>query len=133
MPAASVTAEIGYGDVGDDATGFAYSAAAYNVDLDGLEPGDLANDEWGGPLTVADAGSYNYAIRFKVEDDTDWTYCDLDGSDNGVAGDQLGVLDVDAEPSAEIGYCVTQTTAAQAAPGAATPSIIGAVFVPGDT
>jgi hypothetical protein len=129
---AGITAEVGYGP-GDDPAAFDYTAAAFNVDVDGLTPGDMANDEWGAPLTVATAGSYKYALRFQVDGDAEWTYCDLDGSDNGVAADQLGVLEVADAPSPEVAYCITQTGSVQAAPGADTPAIVGAVFVAGDT
>ncbi len=129
---ADITAEVGYGS-GDDPAAFDYMTAAFNVDVDGLAPGDMANDEWGAPLTVATAGSYKYAIRFQVDGDDGWTYCDLDGSDNGIAADQLGVLEVADAPSPEVAYCITQTGNVQAAPGDDTAPIVGAVFVAGDT
>lgn len=91
-PGAGIEAELGWGTGGDPST-FDFVAMAYNVDLDGLTAGDLANDEYGGSLTIPDAGSYQYAARFRV-DGGGWTYCDLDGSENGTSEDQLGIIDV---------------------------------------
>lgn len=100
-----VEAELGVGE-GDAYEGYTYAAMTYNVDKDGLNAGDLANDEYGAlpPLDVA--GSFGYAARVRV-DGGDWLYCDLDGSDNGVSAEQLGQLEVTEEQVTPptISYC----------------------------
>ena len=47
-PGSGITAELGWGQ-GTDYESFAYESMAYNVDVDGLTPGDLSNDEYGAP------------------------------------------------------------------------------------
>lgn len=89
---AGIEGELGWGSGAAFET-FTYVAMDYNVDVDGLSEGDLANDEYGAALIIGDGGTYRYAARFRI-DDGDWVYCDLDGSENGIDEDQLGVVEV---------------------------------------
>lgn len=84
-PAASIVGELGFGGVGEDVGDFSYSTMTYTDDIDGLTPGDFANDQYGGTLDVGVAGDYRFAARFRLESEPNgWVYCDLDGSDNGI-------------------------------------------------
>ena len=100
---AGVTAEFGYGPTGsapdDVLAGWAWSAAAYNTSVDGIVPGGLANDEYMGTLTIGTAGTYSLAARFSRDGGAHWTYCDRDGSQNGLQLD---------------GFTQAQVTAAEA-------------------
>lgn len=129
-----VEVELGYG-MGMDPAQYQYSAAAYNIDKDGLMPGDMANDEYGGNFTVATAGTYSYAARVKVPSiDDQWIYCDLDGSGNGVAPDQLGVLNVQEATPAKISFCRLQNQGTvESKPGEMTPALYALVFADGIT
>ncbi len=105
---AGLEGELGWGA---DATyaDFTYTPMSYNVDLDGLEPGDLANDEYGAALTIPTGGTYRYAARFRLIGAASWTYCDLDGSENGVSDDQLGSIEVrDAPDRTAVDACNLQ-------------------------
>jgi len=90
---AGVTVQLGVGPDGSDpasAAGWTWSSAAYNVDKDGLSPGDLANDEYTGTFTApSTAGAYDYCGRVSVDSGASWTYCDLGGSgcSGGGSGD----------------------------------------------
>ncbi len=100
-----VEAELGVG-MGSDYESFAFEPMAYNVDKDGLTPGDLANDEYGALPPLDEPGEFSYLARVRV-DGGDWLYCDLDGSDNGVSNEQLGqlVVEADAPVEYEVSYC----------------------------
>ncbi len=88
---------------------FQYVDMTYNTDKDGLNPGDLANDEYGAPLTIQAGGTYRYAARFRLTSAPDtWVYCDLDGSENGVTADQLGVLEISDPPVPTVDFCQLQ-------------------------
>ncbi len=95
---AGILAQVGFGPDGSDPTtnaaGWTWVDASYNVDVDGLTPGDLANDEYMGSVTVPQAGSYDYAYRFSADNGRTWLYCDQDGSDNGYDPAQAGELTV---------------------------------------
>lgn len=130
---AGVIGELGVG-MGEDFAEFDYLEMDYNLDKDGLTPGDLANDEYGASVTIEQAGSYRYIARFRLESSEEWTYCDLDGTDDGVSADQLGVLDVGEAQALSIERCHLQFPhiASDAQIGAAT-SAFGRVVVPGVT
>lgn len=70
---------------------------SYNADKDGINPGDLANDEYQGVLTgQSAAGDYRYAARATADEGLSWTYCDLGGSTCGGAGSDDGFSVFDA-------------------------------------
>ncbi|MDY0001424.1 MAG: IPT/TIG domain-containing protein [Polyangia bacterium] len=76
-------AEVGYGEVGSDPSShgsWQWTAAAYNLSVDGLIPGGLANDEYMARLTVSTPGLYDFAYRFSADAGATWLYCDLDGA-----------------------------------------------------
>ncbi len=95
---AGVTAQFGYGPDGTDpaAAGWSWSTGAYYISVDGLVPGGLANDEYTGTLTIPTAGEYRLAVRFSRDGGASWTYCDQDGSLNGVQNAQLTAAHVTA-------------------------------------
>lgn len=81
--------ELGYGPTASLPTdpAWAWSAAAYNLEAaDGTE-------EWKGNLTFPSVGAYAYAFRFKYQSSA-FSYCDLDGSENGLQAAQLGAATV---------------------------------------
>lgn len=84
-----VAAELGIGPQGSDPAGpdWSWTPARYNLDKGN-------NDEYMATPPTTEAGAYSYAFRCKGETDADWTLCDLDGSQNGVAVGQLGTLTV---------------------------------------
>jgi len=59
------------------ASGWTWAAAAYSSDVAGGTPN--ANDEYVAQLTVAAAGSYDYAYRFRLGAGA-YFYADLDGT-----------------------------------------------------
>jgi hypothetical protein len=97
---AGVIGQLGYGDVGSDPasdpSSWSWIDAAYNMSVDGLIAGDLANDEYMATLNVGQQGGYDYAFRFSKDGAASWVYCDLDGTDNGYTAAQAGALDVTA-------------------------------------
>ena len=130
---AGVTAELGVG-LSTDYENFTFTPMAYNVDKDGLGAGDLANDEYGAPAPVDASGSFRYVARVKT--DGEWLYCDLDGSDNGVSGTQLGELQVnEAPPTPSISYCqiVTAMEPVRVETGQQTSELRARVFQAGVT
>jgi parallel beta-helix repeat protein len=92
---AGITAQVGYGSNGShpSGNGWKWSSASYVRDVG-------SSDEYGGSLTVARNGSYDYAFRFSRDDSATWVYADLDGNDqggqgtNGYTADQAGDLAV---------------------------------------
>ncbi len=75
---AGVTAEVGFGPADsapDTAAGWIWYAAHYNVDVDGLAAGDLANDEYMGTLFPYAAGTYSLAYRFSADGGQTWKTC----------------------------------------------------------
>lgn len=131
-----IEGELGYGADASDYENFNYVSMAYNGDQDGLNPGDLANDEYNAALTVSTAGSYRYAARFRTtQPQGDWFYCDLDGNspDDPFESEELGVLEVEDPGMAAISFCQTELMAAQIEPGQTTMEITGAVYVAGIT
>lgn len=85
--------EVGWGPTGSDPTagGWTWTAMVYNLDKDGLVPGDLANDEWAGELVAPSAaGTYAYAVRASADVGATWTYCDLGGDTCAGSGSDDG-------------------------------------------
>ncbi len=93
-----IMAQVGYGpdgsDPSSDPSSWTWTDASYNVDVDGLTQGDLANDEYMGTLTVQQTGTYDFAYRFSADNGASWLYCDQDGSDNGYLPAQAGDMTV---------------------------------------
>ena len=95
--ASTIVAQLGYGATGSDPAGnpgWIWVDALFNT-----QSGN--NDEYVATIDSASltAGKYSYTYRFGVsvngQAPLDWTYADLDGSGNGFAVDQLGVMTVD--------------------------------------
>jgi hypothetical protein len=91
--------QVGYGPVGvspepvsSDADLWAWSSAYYNLDAGN-------NDEYMTRLLIHDPGEYAYAFRVSGDGGASFTTCDLDGSTNGIAPDQLGRVTVDPRPT----------------------------------
>lgn len=97
-------AELGWGS-GDPAN-FEYVPMVYNVDKDGLTPGDLANDEYGAPLAIPSTGEFQYMARARGVGRRGWIYCDLDGSDNGA--EAPGIINVTEPAAPTIEFCQLQ-------------------------
>lgn len=124
----AVQAQLGWGPAGQDAQAapesFAWQAASYNS---GHSADD--NDEYSGSIVPAADGDFVYAYRFSSDDGQLWTYCDLDGSDNGFQAGQQGVLRV-AEK--QIGWCNLQSPASlNVAPDSDSEPVYGRVYVAG--
>ncbi|MGM0557652.1 MAG: IPT/TIG domain-containing protein [Myxococcota bacterium] len=123
-----VSGELGWGPTDADPTAtpdaFAWQPATYNADHTSDN-----NDEYRAKATANASGDYSYVYRFKV-DDSDWTYCDLDGSDNGFDTDQMGALTVEDATEQSVGFCTIQFPESTAtAPGVPTEQIYGRAFV----
>jgi len=97
---AGVVLEVGVGPDGSNpATSAAWTWASmtYNVDKDGLVPGDLANDEYQGRFDApASAGAYDYCVRASADSGASWTYCDGGGGTCPGGGSTDGYTAVDA-------------------------------------
>jgi hypothetical protein len=126
----ALSAQLGHGPVGLDPSqspdAFQWQAALYN-------PGHTAddNDEYQASLTIGMIGQVAYAYRFSDDGGLSYTYCDLDGSQNGLQTDQLGLLSV-AAVQWTIGWCNLQHPPATAiAAGQETEPIFGRVYVEG--
>lgn len=90
---AGIEVEVGVGPDGSDPNGggWTWAAATWNMDKDGLTPGDLANDEYAGTFTVPSvAGSYDYCGRVSIDGGASWTLCDLGGDGCGGLGSNDG-------------------------------------------
>jgi len=127
-----IMAEVGYGEPGDnpatDPGSFTWVTAGYNN-----EHVDDNNDEYLASITEGSQGYYAYAYRFSGDGGTSWTYCDLDGLDNGFATSQMGALGVGV-PIVEIDWCILQYPAATTTNvGDPTEEIYGRVYVEGVT
>jgi len=96
---AGVSAELGYGPAGTSPLhdlSWQWTAATYNLSVDGPSPGDLANDEYMASITPTASGSFDYAYRFSTDGGANWLYCDLNGATSWAEYDpaQAGVLTV---------------------------------------
>lgn len=126
-----ITAELGYGprdvDVSVSPEAWTWAPAAAN-------PAHTSdnNDEYSATLTVGLPGDYGYAYRMRVNDGA-WTYCDLDGTDNGYQPEQSGLLSVQ-EGVQTLGWCALQSPAqTRTVPGVETEAIYGRFFMEGCT
>lgn len=127
---AGVTAAVGYGPTGvdpsDDPSLYTWVAATYNATHMGDD-----NDEYQAKLNVTKPGTYGYAYRFSVDNGSTWSYCDLDGSDNGFSTSQLGRLTVGTP---KVDWCGLQSPSkTSTSPGVATETIYGQAYVAGCT
>ncbi len=130
-PGAGVRAQIGIGVLGSDPGGWAWADATYNVDVDGIVPGDRANDEYTAALLGRAEGDYSYAYRFSLDDGETWLLCDRTGSDDGFNVAHAGTLHVLPAPPPSIGWCaVDRPVAASAEEGGDPVAVFGRVSVP---
>lgn len=92
-----------------------------------------ANHEFEARLPApSEDGVWRYAYRFRVGVDAPWTYCDLNGTDDGFSRDDTAVLTVvTPRPS----FCRIQfpTGVIRLTTGDTTPSLYGRVFAEGLT
>lgn len=121
---AGIEGQVGFGPSGSTPDGtWTWSAnATFNVD-DGM-----GGDEYQQALTGPAPGTYAYAWRFRLSGGA-WTYCDRDGSQNGIDVAQLGALDARAF---DVSSCVMETTnlSQTALPGATSQPWAVKVTVP---
>lgn len=104
--APGIEGQLGYGPqstLPDDASWTWSANATFNVD----DPG--GGDEYEMRIAGPPEGDYALAWRFRLSGGG-WTYCDLDGSSNGVQPEQLATLT--ARPF-DVGDCVIQGGNAQ--------------------
>ena len=118
-----IRGQVGYGTVGDpnDASWVWSGDATFNVEAPG------GADEYQQTLTVPAAGAYKMAWRFSVAGGA-WTYCDLDGSTNGVQDSQLATLTVN--PIDVTSLTLTGVTSRTALLNSQTPPFTARVVVP---
>jgi hypothetical protein len=127
----AVTAQLGWGagdvDPSSQPDQWNWLDADHNADHTGDE-----NDEYEASIAPLSVGEYFYAYRFSVDDGATWTYCDLDGSDNGFSTTERGELFVvhacdDPEPPV-VSWCNLQHPAQTTTTvGEATDPIYGRV------
>jgi hypothetical protein len=126
-----VRAQIGIGVLGSDPGGWAWADATYNIDVDGIVPGDRANDEYAASLLGRAEGDYSYAYRFSLDDGETWLLCDRTGSDDGFNVAHAGTLHVLPAPPPAIGWCaIDRPTTATAEQGGDPVAVFGRVNVP---
>jgi IPT/TIG domain len=133
-----VISELGYALPGTNPVtnpeGWNWISANYAYDVDGLVEGDKNNDEYIASLNITQDGSYIVAFRFSADNGTTWSYCDLDGSDNGFDESSTSQLQVYSTPPQEVDWCSYHyphdTTFAV---DATSELIFGRVFVAGVT
>lgn len=126
-----VEAELGLGDPTTDPSetpeAFDWLEAGYNPDHTSDN-----NDEYQAPFTPQEAGTLAYVYRFKLPEESNWSYCDLDGSSNGFQTDQMGelVVEEDSTPEVEVGWCNLQyPPSITVEEGNETPTVYGRVYV----
>jgi hypothetical protein len=95
-----LTAQVGIGPASTDpatSPGWAFVPAQQDPGwLPGAGP-EAAADQYAGrpvPPAVTNPTLYSYAFRFSLDQGQTWTYCDLDGSQNGLQPGQLGAITV---------------------------------------
>lgn len=129
--AGGVDVELGWG-AGEDYESFEFSAMNYRADVDG-ERGAGSDDEYAAALTIDSPGAYRYVSRFKV-DGGEWTYCDLDGSRDGVSSSALGSFSVVEAAERMVSFCqLADQGVVTSEAGTPTPDIFAQVFAPGLT
>ncbi|NMC71197.1 MAG: hypothetical protein GYA57_14180 [Myxococcales bacterium] len=128
---AGVRGQIGIGVLGSDPAGWTWAEATYNVDVDGIVPGDRANDEYAASLLGRAEGDYYYAYRFSLDDGETWLLCDRTGSDDGFDVALAGTLHVLPAPPPSIAWCaIDRPAAATAEKGGDPVAVFARVHVP---
>lgn len=117
--------QVGYGPAGTvpvpvagsdaPAAPWVWTGAHFNVDAGN-------NDEYAARIRVHQPGDYSYAFRVSGDGGRTFTYCDIDGSDNGFSPDRLGRATIDPRPTlpvtnAALSWPATAATTAGAATG----------------
>ncbi|MEW5848607.1 MAG: hypothetical protein AB2A00_07315 [Myxococcota bacterium] len=129
-PGAGVLAQVGYGPLfssPEDNT-WIWQDATYAGDADLSATADA--DEYTTTLTAPARGAYALAYRFSVDGGVSWMTCDRDGSLNGYAVDQSGVMETRKPVEwCNLQYPPTTTTTV----GAMSENIYGQVSVDGLT
>ena len=129
-----VRGQIGVGALGSDPATWTWGDATYNISVDAIVPGDMANDEYAATILGRPEGEYSYAFRFSVDDGTTWLYCDRTGSDDGFSVAVAGTMHVVPAPPPAIGWCrLDRPATASVELGSVTETIFGRVFVDGVT
>ena len=90
-PGEGLSVSLGFGESdADPETEWFWTETSYNTDKDGLEAGDLANDEFSGVIEAPETpGTYRYAARARIGEGP-WLHCDLGGEACGGDGSQDG-------------------------------------------
>lgn len=87
---AGITAQLGYST--DGSNPWDGSWTWFNTTFN-AQRGN--NDEYVGTVTIGSAGTYDYAYRYS-RNNIDWTYGDIDGSNNGYTNTQAGSIVITA-------------------------------------
>jgi len=126
-----VRGQVGVGLAGSDPADWAWAEATYNVDVDGIVPGDRANDEYAASLVGRAEGDYSYAYRFSLDDGETWLLCDRNGSEDGFDGALAGILHVGPAPRPSVAWCAIDRPATATAERGGDPiPVFGRVHVP---
>jgi hypothetical protein len=94
-PDATLVGQLGYGPDGSTPEGHAgwtWVGAAVDPAWDGTAAGAVDVDEYRASFTAPAPGTYDHAFRFSADGGLTWTYCDLDGSDDGYDAARAGAL-----------------------------------------
>lgn len=73
---------------------YEFGPMTYNGDVDRYAIGVKTDDQYVGTVTIDEVGVHHYVARVRRDGAAGWTYCDLDGSHNGISAEQLGTIDV---------------------------------------
>jgi hypothetical protein len=129
-----VRGQIGVGALGSDPATWIWVDATYNISVDAIVPGDLANDEYAATILGPSVGEYSYAFRFSVDDGTTWLLCDRTGSDDGFSVAVAGTMHVVPAPPPSVGWCrLDRPVTTSVELEGLTEPIYGRVFVDGVT
>ena len=94
--AGEMTGEVGFGPHGSDPAedSWTWTAASANQEFVG-DPDEPNNDEFMGVITLPGEGTYDYAFRFTLDQET-YLYCDqgISGSADGYSPENAGPLTV---------------------------------------
>ncbi|MCK4546480.1 MAG: T9SS type A sorting domain-containing protein, partial [Candidatus Eisenbacteria sp.] len=93
-----ILADVGYGPSGSDPSSdpsWTWINAVPNPAWDGAAAGEPYNDEYMADLVVPSTpGTYDYCYRFSGNKGYDWTYADIDDTDNGYQTENAGKMTV---------------------------------------
>lgn len=90
------------------------------------------NDEYESEVLYLATGKYGIAYRFSL-DEKNWTYCDMNGSQDGFSGDQAGIVTVSEQPEPpRVEWCriMNGNTSISAEAGTDTEHVYAQAFVP---